>query len=159
MKSSRMSVAVGIVALIAAIAYNVLAEEPAINPAKVTTPQIAVYGTTYDNTIAGNLNIAGTLTTTGTVTSAALLKCYGYAVDVGPSASQVYMTQVGTNNCAGGTIQTNTFSPVYIATPTVIYKFSAVDKLSTNTMTVSTNQFLVNSAAATGDWIAYGRIK
>lgn len=159
MKSSRMSVAVGIVALIAAIAYNVLAEEPAINPAKVTTPQIVVYGTTYDNTIAGNLNIAGTLTTTGTVTSAALLKSYGYAVGVGASASLVYMTQVGTNAADGGTIQTNAFSPVFIATPTVIYRFSAVDKPSTNTITVSTNQFLLNSAPVAGDWIAYGRIK
>lgn len=163
MKSSRMSVAVGIVALIAAIAYNVLAEEPAINPARITTPQIVVYGTANDSTFAGGVTIAGTAglgaVTASSVTASGLAKSYSYAVDVGPSATQVYLTQMGTNNAAGGTVQTNVFPITFIDTPVVFIRNYGLNLPATNSISISTNKFEVTAGATPGEWLARGRIK
>lgn len=83
-----------------------------------------------------------------------------FAVDVGPSATQVWLTQVGTNNMLGGTITTNTFPVSFLTVPTVIYQFTDADKPSTNLISVATNRFTIaGNAGVNGNWIARGRIK
>jgi hypothetical protein len=110
-------------------------------------------------TVGGAATITGAATVTGTLTGSGLVKEYGYAVDVGPSATYVYMTQVGTNNQAGGSVQTNTFPITFIEVPTVIYKHTAADQVSTNVYTVASNAFTIASGVQPGVWIARGRVK
>lgn len=92
------------------------------------------------------------------VTSSNIMQ-YGYNVMNGPStngAGQVWMVQAGTNSTAG-TVQTNTFSPVFIATPFVVYQ--AYSGVMTQVLAVATNQFTTTGAGQNGSWMATGRIK
>lgn len=46
-------------------AVMVYAESEPINPSRITTPQIVVYGTTSASTFAGAITVAGAITQTG----------------------------------------------------------------------------------------------
>ena len=117
----------------------VFAESEAVNPARVTTPQVVAYSTTKASTF-------------NQVTS------YGYPVGLvstnGDTA--VYLTQFGTNNCLG-TIQTNTFPVTFIASPAVMW--TALSGVDTNVIVISSNNFTTAGTAQPGPWIAVGRIK
>jgi len=144
MKKRVVSLVSGIMVLAMAMAY---AESEAINPAKVTTPRIVVYGTTYDNTFSGNVNIAGTLTTTGTLTSAGTLAASG-AATVGTTlnvtgastlaggatvkgraavmapSTTYYMLESGTTAGTLGATITQAFTTVFSSVPSVQWRYS-----------------------------------
>lgn len=96
---------IGIVCLLVTVcsAMVCMAEEPAINPARITTPQIVVYGTTLTSTFAGPVTIAGTFTTTGTLASSGALTVAGNATFNGTTATVTNNLVVNKNTTLTGT--------------------------------------------------------
>jgi hypothetical protein len=96
---------IGIVCLLVAMfsAMICMAEEPAINPSRITTPQIVVYGTTLTSTFAGPVTIAGTFTTTGTLASSGALTVAGDATFNGTTATVTNNLVVNKNTTLTGT--------------------------------------------------------
>ena len=64
MKKSMIAAVAGIVFV--GLMAQCFAESEAINPAKVSTPQIVVYGTSSASTFAGDVTISGTLSPNNT---------------------------------------------------------------------------------------------
>jgi len=172
MRSKQMIAAVMAVLVLGTIVS--FAEEPAINPVRVSTRQLNVYGTnplqihsTNVSVTAAQLNAAGggstaTLTPT-TVTASGKVSSYGYPAVVGHTngSAQVYMTQSGDIAITevGQTI-TNTFPVTYIVTPQVVYSFDAVVETNRlSTITKASNAWTISNITTTGQWIAHGRIK
>lgn len=168
MKNSRM-IAVGIVALISSIVYNVVAEEPAINPARITTPQIVVYGTSSDSTFAGGVTIAGTAglgaVTASSVSSSGKVTSYARATATAPSTSGYmieYGTTVSTNLVESATrLYTQAFTTAFSAAPVVIASYvtnaSGLPFTGCVIQAVSPGtNFVISLAHTTVNWIAVG---
>jgi len=132
MKKRVVSLVSGIMVLAMAMAY---AESEAINPAKVTTPRIVVYGTTYDNTFSGNVNIAGTLAASGAATVGTTLNVTGASTLAGGAtvkgraavmapSTTYYMLESGTTAGTLGATITQAFTTVFSSVPSVQWRYS-----------------------------------
>lgn len=90
---------IGIVCLLATVcsAMVCMAEEPAINPARITTPQIVVYGTNSASTFAGAVTVAGTFTASGNQIITGTVTVTGVATFTARPALNAALIANGTN--------------------------------------------------------------
>jgi len=114
---------------------------------------MAVHAADPANKIEGDVEITGTLTVGG-------VKQGGYTPVASDNAdTKVDMVQHGIKTVVIGAAVTNTFSPVFIETPTVIYQYVDSTIPATNVLTVASNSFIVAAAQTNVRWIAVGRVK
>jgi hypothetical protein len=174
MKRSRISIGAVGLAVLACLVMSSFAEEPAINPVRIATRQINVYGTnplqihsTNVSVTAAQINAAGggstaALTPT-TVVASGKVTSYGYPIVVGDTntSTKIYMTQAGTlSYVLAGQTSTNTFPTTFIATPVVTWSVDVSQSTNNpSTLTIASNAFTVSNCQTTGQWIAHGRLK
>jgi len=125
----------------------------------------AVHAADPANKIQGDLEITGTLTlgtalSTPTVSGSTVVKSGTYSTMVSDQTdTKIDMVQHGIKTVVIGAAVTNTFSPVFIETPTVIYQYVDSTIPATNVLTVASNSFIVAAAQTNVRWIAVGRVK
>ena len=123
------------------------------------------------NKIQGNVEITGSLTigngiivatnvTAPTVDGTTVVKSRTYSTMVSDQTdTKIDMVQHGITVATGSCSITNTFSPVFIEQPTLVYQYANNMVAPTNPITVTTNTMVVNMAQTSVVWIAVGRVK
>lgn len=126
--------------------------------ATLTIDKISSGTATLSNTV-----VQGTLGVTGKISGTEAISSYTYPVVVsGSNLTSVLMVQSGSALWhASWTTITQTFEKSFIATPVVVWNYTASDNDATGTVavTVASNAFTIASPITNFSWIAIGRVK